>query len=233
MAQPSFRLSLLFYLKGIVMQKIQLLWNRFEEAFIALILALMALTTFVYVILNNIYVPFYSLGDHLENIGQSKLGGYLIDVGDFVMELAQAMTWSNAFSHLLFAWLIFFALAYGVRTAGHIGVDIVVTKLKPSLARTVIVVASLLCLTYSITIGYASLTWVLGLYKTSIFAEDLSGFGVKQWHIAAVVPLGCFMMFVRFFEILIRIVTNRQANIGLADEAADALKNNLHQEELQ
>ncbi len=38
------------------------------------------------------------------------------------------------------------------------------------------------------------------------------------------------LVFIRFAEILVRILRNRQTGLGLADEAADALKLTEHEE---
>ncbi|HCH78785.1 MAG TPA: C4-dicarboxylate ABC transporter, partial [Pseudomonas sp.] len=46
----------------------------------------------------------------------------------------------------------------------------------------------------------------------------------KQWHIGMIVPFGFAMVFIRFAEIFVRILRNEQTGLGLADEAADALK---------
>ena len=96
-------------------------WDHFEEGFIAFLLAAMTLVTFVYVILNNLYTLFYDLGDRFEGSAD-----FWFAIGDFIIGLAQSMTWSTALTKALFAWLIFSGLAYGVRTAGHIGVDALV-----------------------------------------------------------------------------------------------------------
>ncbi|MOA66202.1 hypothetical protein D3C78_1928740 [compost metagenome] len=45
-----------------------------------------------------------------------------------------------------------------------------------------------------------------------------------QWHIGLIVPVGFALVFIRFAEIFVRILTHRQTGLGLADEAADALK---------
>ncbi|MEQ6331419.1 TRAP transporter small permease subunit, partial [Pseudomonas chengduensis] len=113
------------------MNALRRVWEHFEEGFIAFLLAAMTLITFVYVILNNFYTLFYWLGDHF--------GGneFLLGIGDAILDMAQAMTWSNALTKALFGWLIFFGLAYGVRTAGHIGVDALV-KLAPRHIQRVI-----------------------------------------------------------------------------------------------
>ena len=91
------------------------IWARFEEGFIAFLLAAMTLVTFVYVVLNNLYTLFYNIADLWE--GGSE---FFSAIGDAILDLAQGMTWSNALTKALFAWLLFFGIAYGVRTAGQI-----------------------------------------------------------------------------------------------------------------
>ncbi|HLD66736.1 MAG TPA: TRAP transporter small permease [Pseudomonas sp.] len=199
-------------------------WNHFEEGFIAFLLATMTLVTFVYVILNNLYTLFYNLGD--------RLGGNetLLAIGDFILDLAQAMTWSNALTKALFAWLIFFGLAYGVRTAGHIGVDALVKLASKPVQRVIGLIAVLCCLGYSGLIAVASFDWVKTLFTAGIGAEDLGHFGVQQWMIGLIVPFGYAMVFIRFFEIFVRILRNQQTGLGLADEAAEAMKLTEHEE---
>ena len=111
------------------MNALRRVWEHFEEGFIAFLLAAMTLITFVYVILNNFYTLFYWLGDAF---GGNEL---LLGIGDAILDMAQAMTWSNALTKAMFGWLIFFGLAYGVRTAGHIGVDALVKLIDEYQAR--------------------------------------------------------------------------------------------------
>ncbi|MGH8353223.1 MAG: TRAP transporter small permease [Pseudomonas sp.] len=197
-------------------------WDHFEEGFIAFLLATMTLVTFVYVVLNNFYTPFYDLADRLDSEA-------LTAIGDFILDLAQAMTWSNALTKALFAWLIFFGLAYGVRTAGHIGVDALVKLTAKPVQRIIGLIACLACLGYAGLIGVASFDWVKTLFIAGIGAEDLGHFGVMQWHIGLIVPFGYAMVFIRFLEIFLRILRNQQTGLGLADEAAEALKLTEHE----
>lgn len=207
------------------MNALRLVWDRFEEGFIVFLLTAMTLVTFVYVILNNLYTLFYNLGDRFE--GASDL---FFAIGDFILDLAQAMTWSNALTKALFAWLIFFGLAYGVRTAGHIGVDALVKLASKPVQRIIGMIGCLACLGYAGLLGVASFEWVQTLFVAAIGAEDLGHFGVKQWHIALIVPLGFAMVFIRFLEIFVRILRNEQTGLGLADEAAEAVKLTEHEE---
>jgi C4-dicarboxylate transporter DctQ subunit len=45
-----------------------------------------------------------------------------------------------------------------------------------------------------------------------------------------IVPIGYAMVFIRFLEIFVRILRNQQTGLGLADEAAEAIKLSEHDE---
>lgn len=205
------------------MNAVRLIWDRFEEGFIVFLLAAMTLVTFIYVILNNLYTLFYSVGEYFaeRSVGASE---FFYGIGDFVLDIVQGMTWSNALTKALFAWLIFFGLAYGVRIGGHIGVDALVKLASRPVQRIIAIIACVVSLGYAGLLSVASFEWITTLMNAAIGADDLGHFGVKQWHIAVIVPIGFSLVFVRFFEILVRIIRHEQIGLGLADEAADALK---------
>lgn len=206
------------------MHALRLAWDHFEEGVIVFLLTAMTLVTFVYVIINNLYNPFFLLGDFFEIRGAAGISAFFFSIGDFIIYLAQEMTWGNALSKALFAWLIFFGLAYGVRTGGHIGVDALVRLAAPRLQWILGIIACLICLGYAGLLSIASFDWVAALFGNAIHADDLGQFGIRKWHIALIVPLGFALMFIRFTEILIRILRHEQTGLGLADEAADAAK---------
>ncbi|TWC41543.1 C4-dicarboxylate transporter DctQ subunit [Pseudomonas sp. SJZ079] len=207
------------------MNALRRVWDHFEEGFIAFLLAAMTLVTFVYVILNNLYTLFYNLADRWPAASES-----LFAIGDSILGMAQAMTWSISLTKALFAWLIFFGLAYGVRTAGHIGVDALVKLASKPVQRAIGLIACLACLGYAGLISVASFDWVHTLFIAGIGAEDLGHYGIQQWHITLIVPFGYAMVFIRFLEILVRILRNQQTGLGLADEAAEAMKLTEHDE---
>ncbi|WNZ79387.1 DctQ [Pseudomonas sp. E141] len=208
------------------MNALRRIWEHFEEGFIAFLLAAMTLVTFVYVVLNNLYTVFYSLGDNWPAASEPAFA-----IGDGIMGMAQAMTWSTSLTKALFGWLIFFGLSYGVRTAGHIGVDALVKLASKPVQRFIGVIACLCCLTYAGLLAVASYEWINTLMIAQIGAEDLGHFGIMQWHIGLIVPVGFALVFIRFAEILVRILMNRQTGLGLADEAAEAIKLTEHEED--
>lgn len=205
------------------MNTVRLIWDRFEEGLIVFLLAAMTLVTFVYVILNNVYTLFYGLAEYFAERSET-VSEFFYTIGDFFLDIVQSMTWSNALTKALFAWLIFVGLAYGVRIGGHIGVDALVKLASRPTQRRIAIVACLFSLGYASLLSIASFEWITTLMNAGIGADDLGQFGIKQWHIAVIVPVGFALVFIRYFEILVRILRRQQEGLGLADEAADAMK---------
>jgi len=201
------------------MQSLTRVWEHLEEGLIAFLLAAMTLVTFVYVALNNIYTLFYTLSDKWAF--SSEFFSFL---GDHAMGYAQGMTWSVALTKALFGWLIFFGVSYGVRTAGHLGVDALVKMTSKPVQRLLAMLACLCCMAYAGLFLIASYKWVSALFVAGIGAEDLDRYGVKTAYIAIIVPIGFTLVLLRYLEILWRIYTHRQVGLGLADEAAEASK---------
>ncbi|TBU91556.1 TRAP transporter small permease [Phytopseudomonas dryadis] len=201
------------------MHAVARVWNQLEEVMVAFLLAGMTLVTFSYVIFNNLYGIFYSLGDTLPFANDA-----LFSIGDGILYVAQEMTWSVALTKAMFGWLIFVGLAWGVRIGAHIGVDLLVRMFKPSLQKAVAILALVICLAYCVLMAYSSEQWVATLFRAGIGAEDLDRFGVQQWHIVIIVPIGFTLMFLRFAQVLVRVIQNKQLGFGGHGEVEDAIK---------
>lgn len=201
------------------MPSLKWFWERFEECFIAILLMVMTLVTFFYVVFNNLYNVFFELADKFP-----ATASIAEPIGEFIMMIAQEMTWSIAITKVCFGWLIFFGASYGVRTAGHIGVDVLVKKLSVNGQRFISVVAGCACLAYGVLIATASYEWVSIMYVADIGADDLHHFNIKLWQVGLIMPIGFGLIAFRFLEILWRIIQGKQTNLGLADESEDAMK---------
>ncbi|MEB0204317.1 TRAP transporter small permease [Pseudomonas sp. CCC3.1] len=194
-------------------------WNRTEEMLVAFLLAGMTLVTFAYVVFNNLYGIFYSLGDSLPFANAA-----MHSIGDGILFIAQEMTWSVALTKAMFGWLIFVGLAWGVRIGAHIGIDLLVRQFNPANQRRVALLALVICLGYCALMAYSSEQWVATLYSVGTGAEDLDRFGIQQWHIVMIVPIGFALMFLRFLQVFIRVVQGKQQGLGLHSEVDDAVK---------
>ncbi|MDO5681110.1 MAG: TRAP transporter small permease [Pelistega sp.] len=207
------------------MKTLEKIWAQLEEILVIISLSVMTLVTFVYVLVNNLYDPFFSLADSFPS-----MASFFESLAMFCMTMAQEMTWSNAVTKACFGVLIFLGTSYGVRTAGHIGIDALVKRFGHATQRKVSIVACLFCLLYAVIIFIASYDWVKAMFIADVGAEDLHAFGIKVWHIGAIVPIAFVLIFFRFLEIFMRLIAGKQTDLGLADEAGDAVKLQDHQE---
>ena len=121
---------------------------------------------------------------------------------------------------VMFAWLIFIGMAYGVRVGAHIGVDAVIRMLGKKSARVVAAIATLLCLIYALIVTYGSVQYVYKMYDIGIEMQDIP---IQSWIPRIILPLGFFLLALRFIQVLWRLATGQDARL-LGDEAEDALK---------
>ena len=132
-----------------------------------------------------------------------------------------SFVWAVELVGFLFAGLIFFGMAYGVRTGSHIGVDALVKTFPPATARIVGMIAVVACLAYSAILFVGSWQYVAKMKEIGILAQDLP---IEQWVPRMVLPIGFALLFWRFLQVLHGLWAGERTNVGLADEAADALK---------
>jgi C4-dicarboxylate transporter DctQ subunit len=131
-----------------------------------------------------------------------------------------SFVWALELNTVLFAWLIFLGMSYGVRVGAHIGIDALVRSLGPRAARVVAVVAALLCLAYSLILVVGGWSYLQKMYVIGISMQDLP---VPQWVPRIVLPLGFALLAFRFVEVLVDAFRGRTTRL-LGDEAEEALK---------
>lgn len=194
------------------------IWNRLEEGLIVFLLTMMTLVTFVYVAVTNLYNVFYDLADWMPFLEKPAFAA-----GDFLITLAQEMSWSLALTKVMFAWLIFVGIAYGVRIGAHIGVDLLVRLFPERLQRLFGVLACVIFIAYAGLLMFASFDWLQSLFVNNIGVEDLDAFGVKQWQVALIEPVGFALVIARLIEVLVYIVRGDQLGLEQSNEAGDVL----------
>jgi C4-dicarboxylate transporter DctQ subunit len=133
-----------------------------------------------------------------------------------------SFTWALELTMVLFAWLIFLGIPYGVRIGSHIGVDSLVKALGPKAGRTVGTAAASLCVVYSVILLYGSWSYVTKMYVLDVNMDDLPM--VPIWVPRTVLVLSFVLLVVRFSQVLYRIVTGREIRLHLSDEAEELLR---------
>ncbi len=131
-----------------------------------------------------------------------------------------SFVWALELTGVMFAWLIFVGMSYGVRVGAHIGVDAVVKAVGPSTARTMSVIAAVLCIVYSVIVTVGGFQYVSKMHEVGILMQDMP---VQQWIPRAILPVGFALLTFRFVQVLLRLLSGKEAHL-LGDEAKDALK---------
>ncbi|MDP1743098.1 TRAP transporter small permease [Polaromonas sp.] len=135
-----------------------------------------------------------------------------------------SFVWALELTGVMFAWLIFIGMSYGVRVGAHIGVDAAVKALGPRSARIVESVAASLCIAYALIVVVGGVQYVHKIYSVGILMQDIP---IQSWIPRVVLPLGFLLLAFRFAQVLWRLARGEDAHL-LGDEAKDALK--LHDE---
>src|SRR5690606_21913337 len=128
-----------------------------------------------------------------------------------------SFVWALELSTFLFAGLIFLGISYGVRVNAHIGVDALVKILPKPLAHALNLIATVLCLVYTIIVLVGSAIYVNKMYEIGILAQDIP---IYQWIPRMVMPVGFILLLFRFGQILFNLAKGKEAHL-LGDEAED------------
>ena len=131
-----------------------------------------------------------------------------------------SFVWALELIGVMFAWLIFIGMSYGVRVGAHIGIDAAVKLLGPRAARVVGSVAAALCLVYALIVTWGGYQYVSKMYDVGILMQDMP---IQQWIPRVVMPLGFLLLAFRFAQALWDVATGKKARL-LSDEVEDAMK---------
>ncbi len=131
-----------------------------------------------------------------------------------------SFVWALELTGVMFAWLIFIGMSYGVRVGAHIGVDVAVKALGPKPARIVGSIAAALCIVYALIVTWGGYQYVSKMYDVGILMQDIP---IAQWIPRLVVPLGFALLAFRFAQVLWRLASGQEVHL-LGDEAQEALK---------
>ena len=66
------------------------------------------------------------------------------------MFLNSNILWALEVTVFLFAWLVLLGVSYGVKKSLHLGVDVVLNAVSPSMRRLLTIIAVLCCLLFSV-----------------------------------------------------------------------------------
>ena len=129
--------------------------------------------------------------------------------------------WALEVTTYLFAWLVLFGMAYGVRVGAHIGIDALVKLLPTAGQRIAGLLASALALAYCVILFIGAWNYTDTMMLIGVEAEDIP---VERWKLSIILPIGFVLLGIRIAEGAFRILRGTQTGIELGDEATQALQ---------
>ena len=98
----------------------------------------------------------------------------------------------------MFVWVAKFGAAYGVRTGIHVGVDVLVNKLKSPWRNAVVMFGLFGGAFFTFVIGTMGAKFVYGLSGTDQVTPDME---LPSWIVYLCIPLGSYLMCFRFLQV--------------------------------
>jgi len=130
--------------------------------------------------------------------------------------LSLHFSWVQEFCVILFVWMAKFGAAYGVRTGIHVGVDLIINRLKDRPRATMIQLGLACGVLFTSVIGVFGAMFV---WENGMAYATLTGFGMAPgdhfegpvtpdlewptWMVYSAVPLGSFLMTFRFLQVMV------------------------------
>jgi len=139
------------------------------------------------------------------------------------------MAWAQELTIIMFVWMAKFGAAYGVRTGIHVGVDVLINKLKPAMRFKFIVFGLLAGAFFTGVIAAIGARFVwengahFGIFK--LLGIDTGGvlegpttvdLEMPTWMVYSAIPLGSGLMCFRFLQVCVAFV--RTGNLPHHDE---------------
>lgn len=166
----------------------------------------------------------------LENLEEGLVAFLMaaMTVVTFVQVIARyvfnySFVWALEVTGVMFAWLIFVGMSYGVRVGAHIGVDALVKAFGKSTQRAVAIVATLVCIAYAAIFAFGGYQYVRKMYEVGILMQDMP---IAQWIPRIILPLGFALLTFRFAQVLWRLASGKEAHL-VGDEAEEVLRQNI------
>ena len=131
-----------------------------------------------------------------------------------------SFVWALELNGVLFAWLIFLGMSYGVRVGAHIGIDALVRTLGTRTARALGMVAAGLGIVYALIVAVGGWQYVRKMYDVGIEMQDLP---LPQWLPRTILPLGFALLALRFVQAVVQLARGEKTTL-LHDEAEEALR---------
>jgi C4-dicarboxylate transporter, DctQ subunit len=111
-----------------------------------------------------------------------------------------SLTWAADLTSSLFIWSALFGAAYGFKIGMHLGVTVVIQKLRPQISKWLLTFSLLIILSYLICLVFWGYDFVKFNYDMEMISVDLN---VPYWIIYLCVPIS---MLISSYQVLLKLI---------------------------
>lgn len=111
-----------------------------------------------------------------------------------------SLTWAGELTAYLFIWSALFGAAYGFKIGMHLGVTILIQKLKPKVAKWVLSFSLTVILSYLICLVFWGYDFVVFNHMMEMVSVDLE---ISYWIIYLCVPIS---MSIASYQVLLKLI---------------------------
>jgi len=119
--------------------------------------------------------------------------------------LNDASVWAEEAARYLSIWAVFIGASLGAKKGAHIGVEAFVTYLPKRAQQYVNLITTFICIVFCCMISYIGFDYTVRLLKTGQLSPAMR---IPMVSAYAAVPVGCTLMSIRYFLILIDQIFN-------------------------
>lgn len=153
---------------------------------------------------------FYKFLDIFENVFNAAvlLGTTaLLFINVVLRYFDMSITWAEEASRYLIAWLAFVGGSLCVKHGEHVGIDLLVQVSSPRIKKILIASSELIATIFMIFFTYYGAKLALSTYEAG---QISTGIMMPMWIVYSAIPVGCFLMALRFLERFIKTITKRK-----------------------
>lgn len=173
--------------------------NHLEEWFITFLIAAATLIIFI-------------------SVGHRYAAGLAIPgIQDWLLSLN--FSWAQELCIIMFVWMAKFGAAYGVRTGIHVGVDVVINRMRKKTRGRFVIFGLFAGALFTIIVGTLGLrfVWENGMHYAVYNLIGLATSDIPEgpttpdlewptWVVYSAVPLGSYLMCFRFVQVMVNFI---------------------------
>lgn len=124
------------------------------------------------------------------------------------------IAWAEEGTRYIIAWLTFVGGSLCAKHGEHVGIDLLIQFTPPIITKIIIIVSNLFASIFMFVMVYYG--WLLS-YSTIVTGQISTGIMMPMWIVYIGIPIGCFLMAIRFLQAMITALKTETYIFGIKE----------------